>query len=90
MKLAVRPFIPNPLRCFKCQRFGHSQTNCRGALTCARCAEQGHISQQCTEKEMSCPRWKQEKEIMAVKTKEQISYLQRQNENSWHKRLNLV
>ncbi|GBM76577.1 hypothetical protein AVEN_254404-2 [Araneus ventricosus] len=87
MKLAVRPFIPNPLRCFKCQRFGHSQTNCRGALTCARCAEQGHISQQCTEKEKcvncsgdhtsfsrSCPRWKQEKEIMAVETKEQISY----------------
>ncbi|GBN26725.1 hypothetical protein AVEN_56158-1 [Araneus ventricosus] len=87
MKLAVRPFIPNPLRCFKCQRFGHSQTNCRGTLTCARCAEKGHISQQCTGQEKcvncsgdhtsfsrSCPRWKQEKEIMAIKTKEQISY----------------
>ncbi|GBL95339.1 hypothetical protein AVEN_154757-1 [Araneus ventricosus] len=85
IKLAVRPFIPNPLRCFKCQRFGHSQTNCRG--NCARCAEQGHISQQCTEQEKCvncsgdhtsfsrfCPRWKQEKEIKAVKTKEQISY----------------
>ncbi|GBN90266.1 hypothetical protein AVEN_140790-1 [Araneus ventricosus] len=51
MKLAVRPFIPNPLRCFKCQRFGYSQTNCRGTLTCARCAEKGHMSQQCTEQE---------------------------------------
>ncbi|GBN02576.1 hypothetical protein AVEN_89538-1 [Araneus ventricosus] len=87
MKLAVRPFIPNPLRCFKCQRFGHSQTNCRGTLTCARCAEKGHMSHQCTGQEKcvncsgdhtsfsrSCPRWKQEKEIMAIKTKEQISY----------------
>ncbi|GBO11583.1 hypothetical protein AVEN_202519-1 [Araneus ventricosus] len=46
MKLAVRPFIPNPLRCFKCQRFGHSQTNCRGTLTCARCAEKGRMSLQ--------------------------------------------
>ncbi|GFY19399.1 uncharacterized protein TNCV_4127861 [Trichonephila clavipes] len=26
----VRPYIPNPLRCFKCQSFGHSQTSCRG------------------------------------------------------------
>ncbi|GFW43718.1 uncharacterized protein TNCV_4770671 [Trichonephila clavipes] len=24
----IRPYIPNPLRCFKCQRFGHSQTSC--------------------------------------------------------------
>ncbi|GBN08076.1 hypothetical protein AVEN_273830-1 [Araneus ventricosus] len=42
MRLSVRPYIPNPLRCFKCQRFGHSKTSCRGTLTCARCAEVGH------------------------------------------------
>ncbi|GFU46460.1 putative RNA-directed DNA polymerase from transposon X-element [Trichonephila clavipes] len=35
----VRPYIPNPLRCFQCQRFGHSKTTCRGQPTCARCAE---------------------------------------------------
>ncbi|GIY89683.1 RNA-directed DNA polymerase from mobile element jockey [Caerostris darwini] len=23
----VRPYVPNPLQCFKCQRFGHSKTN---------------------------------------------------------------
>ncbi|GFV09664.1 putative RNA-directed DNA polymerase from transposon BS [Trichonephila clavipes] len=34
----LRPYIPNPLRCFKCQRFGHSQNSCRGQLTCSRCA----------------------------------------------------
>ncbi|GBM53263.1 hypothetical protein AVEN_128428-1 [Araneus ventricosus] len=42
MRLSVRTYIPNPLRCFKCQRFGHSKTSCRGTLTCARCAEVGH------------------------------------------------
>ncbi|GBM53583.1 RNA-directed DNA polymerase from mobile element jockey [Araneus ventricosus] len=42
IKLPVRAYIPNPLRCFKCQRFGHSQGNCRGTLTCARCAEKDH------------------------------------------------
>ncbi|GFT69187.1 putative RNA-directed DNA polymerase from transposon BS [Trichonephila clavipes] len=34
----IRPYIPNPLRCFQCQRFGHSHTACRGQLTCSRCA----------------------------------------------------
>ncbi|GBN76197.1 hypothetical protein AVEN_111971-1, partial [Araneus ventricosus] len=30
MNLAVKPYIPNPLRCFKCQRIGHSKLACRG------------------------------------------------------------
>ncbi|GBM42067.1 hypothetical protein AVEN_158233-1 [Araneus ventricosus] len=35
----LRPYIPNPLRCFKCHRYGHSQQSCRGTdpvceLTC--------------------------------------------------------
>ncbi|XP_055940889.1 uncharacterized protein LOC129971293 [Argiope bruennichi] len=87
MRLKVRPFIPNPLRCFQCQRFGHPKIACRGTLTCARCAEKGHDSQQCTSSEKcvncdgehtsfsrSCPRWRLEKEIITLKTKEQISY----------------
>ncbi|GBN80569.1 hypothetical protein AVEN_108219-1, partial [Araneus ventricosus] len=47
IKLPVKPFIPNPLRCFKCQRFGHSNATCRGTLTCARCAVAGHDSTNC-------------------------------------------
>ncbi|GBN46788.1 hypothetical protein AVEN_259152-1, partial [Araneus ventricosus] len=31
----VRPYIPNPLRCYKCQKFGHSIQSCRGTETCA-------------------------------------------------------
>ncbi|XP_055925489.1 uncharacterized protein LOC129957260 [Argiope bruennichi] len=87
IKLPVRPYIPNPLRCFKCQRFGHSKTNCRGALTCARCAEKGHDSQQCAAAEKcvncggdhtsysrSCSRWQLEKQIITLKIKENLSY----------------
>ncbi|GFS70536.1 putative RNA-directed DNA polymerase from transposon X-element [Trichonephila clavipes] len=33
----VRPYVSNPLRCFQCQRFGHSKTVCRGQPTCSRC-----------------------------------------------------
>ncbi|GBN28201.1 hypothetical protein AVEN_129301-1 [Araneus ventricosus] len=87
MRLSVRTYIPNPLRCFKCQRFGHSKTSCRGTLTCARCAEVGHESTDCTRTEKcvnckgehtsfsrNCFAWKQEKEIISTKIKNHISY----------------
>ncbi|GFV21954.1 RNA-directed DNA polymerase from mobile element jockey [Trichonephila clavipes] len=48
----IRPYIPNPLRCFKCQRFGHSQTACRGQLTCSRCASVGRASSDCTPEQL--------------------------------------
>ncbi|GFW62636.1 uncharacterized protein TNCV_1886831 [Trichonephila clavipes] len=83
----VRPYIPNPLRCFQCQRFGHSKTVCRGQPTCSRCAEVGHDSANCKAKERcvnckgdhssfsrSCPTWILEKEITAVKIKNKLSY----------------
>ncbi|GFT02052.1 uncharacterized protein TNCV_83611 [Trichonephila clavipes] len=37
-----------PLRCFKYQGFGRSQTSCRGQLTCSRCASVGHSSTDCS------------------------------------------
>ncbi|GFV02317.1 hypothetical protein TNCV_2354931 [Trichonephila clavipes] len=43
-----RLYIPNHLRCYKCQRFGHFQTSRRGQLTCSRCASVGHSSTDCT------------------------------------------
>ncbi|GBM97939.1 hypothetical protein AVEN_228364-1 [Araneus ventricosus] len=86
MRLSVRPYIPNPLRCFKCQRFGHSQTSCCGTLTRARCAEVGHECTRCTAKEKcvnckddhtsfsrNCLAWKLEKEVVATKEKQSVS-----------------
>ncbi|GFW67631.1 uncharacterized protein TNCV_3393021 [Trichonephila clavipes] len=83
----VRPYIPNPLRCFQCQRFCHSKTVCRGQPTCSRYAEVGHDSADCKAKERcvnckgdhssfsrSCPTWILEKEITAVKIKNKLSY----------------
>ncbi|GBN22722.1 hypothetical protein AVEN_68056-1 [Araneus ventricosus] len=87
IRLSVRTYIPNPLRCFQCQRFGHPKTSCRGTLTCARCAEVGHESTDCNRAEKcvnckgehtslsrNCPAWKQEKEIISTKIKKRISY----------------
>ncbi|GFX09413.1 putative RNA-directed DNA polymerase from transposon BS [Trichonephila clavipes] len=83
----IRPYIPNPLRCFKCQRFGHSQSSCRGQLTCSRCGSVGHSSTDCTlepkcfncsqshsSDSKLCPKWKIEKQIQEIKTNNNISY----------------
>ncbi|GFV86788.1 uncharacterized protein TNCV_3965181 [Trichonephila clavipes] len=85
----IRPYIPNPLHCFKCQRFGHSQTACREQLTCSRCASVGHASSDCSLEQKCvncsqshsadsklCPKWKIEKEIQRIKTNRNISYIE--------------
>ncbi|GFT97633.1 uncharacterized protein TNCV_2024511 [Trichonephila clavipes] len=85
----IRPYIPNPLRCFKCQRFGHSHTACRGQLTCSRCATVGHPSTDCTleprcvncsqshpSDSKLCSKWKTEKEIQIIKTNRNLTYLE--------------
>ncbi|GBL75204.1 hypothetical protein AVEN_194442-1 [Araneus ventricosus] len=90
VRCSVKPYIPNPLRCFKYQRFGHSKTRLwsgRGILTCARCAVAGHESTGCTAVEKcvncqgeytpfsrSCPKWDLEKEIVTLMFKNNISF----------------
>ncbi|XP_023238545.1 uncharacterized protein LOC111637304 [Centruroides sculpturatus] len=87
LRCPVHQYIPNPLRCFKCQRFGHSQTSCRGKSLCAQCGVEGHQGTECTTtpccvncKEAhtaysrKCPTWKREKEIQRVKTVNNIPY----------------
>ncbi|XP_077529718.1 uncharacterized protein LOC144142233 [Haemaphysalis longicornis] len=87
---SVRPYIPNPRRCFKCQRFGHGTTACRGQLTCAKCAQHDHASDNCPSQTLICancqgPHWdyyrtcekfKQEKEIIRVKVTENLTFLE--------------
>ncbi|GFS79746.1 integrase catalytic domain-containing protein [Trichonephila clavipes] len=71
----------------QCQRFGHSQTSCRGQLTCSRCASVGHASTDCNlepkcvnclqphpSDSKICPKWKIEKKIQEIKTTKNISY----------------
>ncbi|GBM95411.1 hypothetical protein AVEN_79319-1 [Araneus ventricosus] len=82
----VRPYVPDPLRCYKCQKFGHSVQSYRGNQTCARCAEIGHASNtyeaaplcaNCKGDHLYyarlCPHWKDEKEIQAVQVKQNVS-----------------
>ena len=54
MAIKVRPFTPNPTRCFKCQRFGHVANNCKGKERCGRCSLEGHNSKSCKAETPKC------------------------------------
>ena len=87
LSIPVVPYIPNPLRCFKCQKFGHGQNTCRNRLTCARCGQFDHDSKACQHDMVctnckgkhfaysrECPKWKIEKQVQQVKIEKRLSY----------------
>ena len=47
LKKETRPYIPNPQRCFQCQKFGHTKNSCKGKAVCAGCGGEGHNLDDC-------------------------------------------
>ncbi|KAM7313523.1 uncharacterized protein ISCGN_003385 [Ixodes scapularis] len=45
LQCRVRPYVPNSLRCFKCQRFGHGSRSCRGTNKCAKCSSKEDVAE---------------------------------------------
>ena len=41
-----RVFIPNPVRCYKCQKFGHTKFNCRKNEVCNKCGQEDYTDSQ--------------------------------------------
>lgn len=50
--LRVRPYVPQPMRCFTCQKFGHTTKSCEKGAICAICLKltnETHVSNECKE-----------------------------------------
>ena len=86
LNIRVNPYIPNPLRCYKCQDYGHGANKCTRQERCSRCG-QNHANQNCREEpfcvhchqkhetsDRACQRYLLEKEIQRVKFTEKISF----------------
>ncbi|XP_033758314.1 uncharacterized protein LOC117340625 [Pecten maximus] len=78
----VSPDIPNPLRCRKCQRYGHHEVRYRRREVCEHCEREGHndadscdiAGKQCVNckgnhaaSSRDCLSWKKEREVLRVK-----------------------
>ena len=46
LRFKVKPYIPQPTRCAKCQGYGHIAAHCRRQVRCVRCGE-GHSVTDC-------------------------------------------
>ena len=79
LKVKVALFVPNPMRCFNCNKFGHTSQRCKVAAKCTGCGKDKHEGQcegpklcsNCNGPHASsakdCPVWQKEKEIQRVR-----------------------
>ena len=83
----VDVYIPNPLRCYQCQIFGHHEHKCGRQAVCANCGMPEHCpSGQCQRparcancsgdhpaNSKQCPTWEKEK-ILKIKCEQNITF----------------
>ena len=84
----VEEYIPPPMRCYKCNGFGHTTVTCINEMTCVKCGG-NHKRENCSSDQVkctncgssehevldrSCPAFKREKEIIEIKCVEKTSY----------------
>ena len=86
-RIKVDIYVPNPTRCFKCQKFGHGKSSCRGTEKCVKCSVEGHSSFECggsvkcsncggdhMANSRVCEHYKKEFAIQKLKAEEKITY----------------
>ena len=87
LNVKVRPYVPNPRRCFNCQGYGHAKSKCKNRTVCAKCGQEGHEYEACTNdphclhcrgshsaSSKECPKYKYEKKVLELVHIEKISF----------------
>ena len=88
MQVKVDVYIPNPLRCYQCQVFGHHENKCGRQAICVNCSMpehcpvgQCHRPAKCVNcsgehpaNSKQCPAWEKEKKILKIKCEQNISF----------------
>ncbi len=85
--LKVNTFIPNPLRCYTCQKFGHGSKSCNNQAACYKCAGKCEDSDLCNNpptcvncsgnhpsSSKDCPTWKLQFKISQLKHQRNIPF----------------
>ena len=85
LKVKMALFVPSPMRCFNCNKFGHTSQRCKVAAKCTGCGKDKHEGQcersklcsNCNGPHVSsakdCPVW-QKKEIQRVRVEKRIFF----------------
>ena len=86
LKVKVALFVPNPMRCFNCNKFGHTSQRRKVAAKCPGCGKDKHEGQcegpklcsNCNGPHASlakdCPVWQKEKEIQHIRVEKRTSF----------------
>ena len=90
LKNNVKQYIPMPVRCFKCNRFGHIAEKCRGKERCAKCGKEHNtsscsitnvIAMKCANcngnhsaASKICPKYIQEAQVLKYQTEKKLTY----------------
>ncbi|XP_055543235.1 uncharacterized protein LOC129728800 [Wyeomyia smithii] len=101
--LTVRILIPRPIRCYKCQYYGHPAKYCSKEEVCSNCYEEGYQSDVCSGQTIcrnckssshfswstDCSVFKSEQEIVRIKATKSVSMREAKNRYKARNSLNV-
>ena len=95
IQVKIDVYIPNPLRCYNCQVFGHHKNKCGRHVVCCNCRVPEHCgpivvcdkSAKCVNcsgdlpaNSKQCPKWEKGNEILKIECENNISFADAQKQ----------
>ena len=87
MTFRVKPFFPNPTRCYNCNLYGHTNHNCKKSKRCGWCGQEDddhparcnnqkfcfHCTGEHPVWDRECPKLEREKELVKILSQEKLT-----------------